>query len=80
MQFILHIKNINKRKEDSMITDQEIKTLFLEAKDCEVKAEANEVKYISEIERREFFRGKKEAYQYISNRIELLMKWKSIQL
>lgn len=62
-----------------MITEQEIKTLFLEAKDCEVKAESNQF-YESVPEKTQFFRGKKEAYAYIARQIELLMKRRGISL
>lgn len=63
-----------------MITEQDLKRLYLEAKDSEVRAEEQQLKYKAEPEKEQFFRGKKEAYAYMATRIENLMKWKEIVL
>lgn len=62
-----------------MITDNDIKVLFLEAKQSEIKAEYYEEMGTTQIEKN-FFRGKKEAYNYMAKKIEVLMRYKDIEL
>lgn len=62
-----------------MITDNEIKELFLDIKQREVKAEYHQEKGTTELEKH-FFRGKKEAYEYTAKKIESLMKYKGFSL